>query len=264
MSSGKGVEGRAIVVTGGGAGIGRGLVRHLGSAGANVVVAEINEETMNEAVAEVESRGGTALAVHTDIMRRESIDAAVAATVERFGRIDGIVNNALVHVPFSPMVEVTDEEMQTAFTAHAMATLWGMQAVYPHMKRAGWGRIVNVGSPAGVVSFKGYGAYSMAKEAVRSLTRTAAREWAKDGIVVNCYTPVSMGHFYARGMEMPEDGYVAESVRILASMQPTGTPQTAGDPEHDLGPAVAFLLSDDCRYVTGQTITLDGGAYAIA
>jgi NAD(P)-dependent dehydrogenase (short-subunit alcohol dehydrogenase family) len=260
----EGVAGRVVIVTGGGGGIGRGLVRHLGSQGAKVVVAELDDERRDSAVAELESRGAEALGVRTDVMQRDSIEAMVAETAERFGRLDGLVNNALVQTPQRPLAEVTDEDMDVNFTSHVRATLWGMQAVYPHMKRAGWGRIVNVGSSAGLVSFKGFGAYGMAKEAVRSLTRTAAREWAEDGIVVNCYCPVSMIHYYASGVEIPRDGYVGMSVAVLESLLPAGTPQTVGDPETDLGPAVAFLLSDGSRYLTGQTVTLDGGSYAFA
>jgi NAD(P)-dependent dehydrogenase (short-subunit alcohol dehydrogenase family) len=182
----------------------------------------------------------------------------VDQAVERFGRVDGLVSNAMTIPPDMPLAELTEAALDTNITSGVKGTLWGMQAVYPHMKRAGWGRIVNVGSSAGLVSFKGMGAYGAAKEAIRSLTRTAAREWAQDGIVVNLYCPVSMGIHEG---EWSPDSYTGLAMNVLASLSPDGRD---GDPEHDLGPVIAFLCSDGCRYLTGQTLTLDGGAYAFA
>jgi NAD(P)-dependent dehydrogenase (short-subunit alcohol dehydrogenase family) len=257
-----GVADRVVIVTGGGSGIGRGLVRHLAGAGAHVVVAEVNPQSLKETVEELESKGQSCLGVQTDVMQRASIDAAVAATTSKFGRVDGLVNNAFARSGNAGVAEMSDEHLDINYRSMVKGTLWGMQAVYPHMKEAGWGRIVNVGSSAGLVGFKGMGAYGASKEAIRSLTRTAAREWAADGIVVNCYCPVSMGHHMH---ELDATGsFQDQSMQILAALMPTGSFETNGDPENDLGPVVAFFLSDDCRYLTGQTVTLDGGAYAFA
>jgi NAD(P)-dependent dehydrogenase (short-subunit alcohol dehydrogenase family) len=256
-----GVAGRVIIVTGAGRGIGRGLVRHLGRAGASVVAAEWKPDLLKDAMAELEAENISCLGVHCDVGSRSSIEAMVDAAVDRFGKVDGLVNNAMTVSPSVPLAELTEESLDTDFTSGVKGTLWGMQAVYPHMKRAGWGRIVNVGSSAGLVSFKGMGGYGAAKEAIRSLTRTAAREWAVDGIVVNLYCPVSMAIHEG---EWTEDDYTGTAMSVLASLLPTGNPRNVGDPETDLGPVIAFLCSDGCRYLTGQTLTLDGGAYAFA
>jgi NAD(P)-dependent dehydrogenase (short-subunit alcohol dehydrogenase family) len=266
MTNRSGVSGRAIIVTGGGGGIGRGIVRHLASQGADVVVGEIDQAALASTIDELAATGASCLGVQTDVTRRESIEVAVDETLSRFGRVDGLLNNASVRIPLAPIMEITDEILDATYTSQVKATLWGMQAVYPHMKAQGWGRIVNVGSSSGLVGFKGNGAYASAKEAIRSLTRTAAREWMRDGIVVNCYLPISMGHHYAQSDAefVDPDGYIAETVRVTESLLPAGDARTVGDPESDLGPAVAFLLSDDCRYLTGQTLTLDGGTYAFA
>jgi NAD(P)-dependent dehydrogenase (short-subunit alcohol dehydrogenase family) len=260
-----GVEERVIVVTGGGGGIGRGLVRHLARSGAHVVVAEWKPALVEETVAELEGEGRSCLGVVCDVGRRESIDAMVAQAAERFGRIDGLVNNAMTLTPNTPLAELTDERFDASFNSGVKGTLWAMQAVYPHMKRAGWGRIVNVGSSAGLIGFKGYGAYAAAKEAIRSLTRTAAREWAADGIVVNLYFPVSVGFkgrdLHLRDLSLGVDDYGTMAMNVLATLSPAAYD---GDPETDLGPVVAFLCSDACHYLTGNTLTLDGGAYAFA
>jgi NAD(P)-dependent dehydrogenase (short-subunit alcohol dehydrogenase family) len=257
-----GVKDRVIIVTGGGSGIGRGLVRHLGSAGAKVVVAEINTDTLADAVKELETKNVDCLGVETDVSKQASIQAMVDATIGRFGRVDGLVNNAFASAGQVALIDVTEEQLDRNINSQVKGTLWGMQAVYPHMKQAGWGRIVNVGSNAGLIGLKGMGAYGAAKEAVRSLTRTAAREWAVDGIVVNCYCPHSMLHHPATEIEPGSFREMARKVTL--ALIPTGDPQQVGDPEHDLGPVVAFLCSDDCRYLTGQTVTLDGGISAFA
>jgi NAD(P)-dependent dehydrogenase (short-subunit alcohol dehydrogenase family) len=252
------IDGRVVIVTGGGGGVGRGLVRHLASAGAQVVIPEWNPDTLDEAVKELEAKGLPCLGVHTDVSQRASIEAMVDATIERFGRVDGLVNNAQdLSAGMQPLAEATEKEFDSHFNSGVKGTLWAMQAVYPHMKGAGWGRIVNVGSSAGLIGMKGLGVYGAAKEAIRSLTRSAAREWAADGIVVNCYCPVSTRH-----APDPEPGtYGDDAYKIMYALMPHGY---NGDPETDLGPTVAFLLSDDCRYLTGQTLTLDGGTYAFA
>jgi NAD(P)-dependent dehydrogenase (short-subunit alcohol dehydrogenase family) len=261
--SGSGVQDRVIIVTGSGSGIGRGLVTHLGRAGARVVVADRDVALTESAVKELEAEGVTCLGVDCDVLDRSAIENLVDTTVARFGRVDGLVNNAQT-VRQGLVAELTEEDVDTCFNSGFKGSLWAMQAVYPHMKGAGWGRIVNVASAVGVVGFKGMAAYGSTKEAIRSLTRSAAREWAADGIVVNCYCPVSMGH-KSRHWWQPEahsgDSPLELSYRILASLSPAGRD---GDAESDLGPVVEFLCSDDCRYLTGQTLMIDGGTFVFA
>jgi NAD(P)-dependent dehydrogenase (short-subunit alcohol dehydrogenase family) len=254
-----GVAGRVVIVTGGGAGIGRGLVRHLGHAGARVVVAEWNPERLADTVDELRAEGVECLGAECDVSRRDSIQSMVAATVEHFGRVDGIVNNAMTITDFVPLAELDEAQLDVNLTSGLKGTLWAMQAVYPHMKAARWGRIVNVGSAAGIVGFKGMAGYAATKEAIRALTRTAAREWAADGIVVNLYCPVSTRHYEGTNQLLTE--YKREGMAVVDALSPTGYD---GDAESDVGPVVAFLLSDACRYLTGQTLMLDGGTYAFA
>jgi NAD(P)-dependent dehydrogenase (short-subunit alcohol dehydrogenase family) len=155
------------------------------------------------------------------------------------------------------MSEITDFQMDEVYTSGVKAALWGMQAVYPYMRSAGWGRIVNVGSGAGVIGFPGFGAYAAAKEAIRALTRTAAREWAADGIVVNCYCPAA----YETRTNQTTDPFLSAADARFRHQHPTGR---VGDAESDIGPVVRFLCSDSCRYLTGETLMVDGGAYTSA
>ena len=252
-----GVQDKVIIVTGSGRGIGRGIVRHLGDNGAQLVVAEFRQNLLDEACAELTERGVSNLGVQTDVGSRDSIFAMVAAVIDRFGRVDGIVNNAQRFRPLIPLEDVQESDMDTLYRTGVLGTLWCMQAVFPHMKAQGWGRIVNVGSANGIRGAWGYAPYNSSKEAIRALTRTAAREWAKFGIVSNAYCPAAAGHH-----ETPaEDDPRIDACDAMYRRHPM---QRDGDPEADIAPAVLFLLSDACRWLNGETLMLDGGGYMTA
>jgi NAD(P)-dependent dehydrogenase (short-subunit alcohol dehydrogenase family) len=251
-----GVAGRVAIVTGAGQGIGRGIALHLGRNGASVVVAEWKEHRAARTVEELAALGVPALAAVCDVSSNEQVDAMVAATVEHFGRVDALVNNAQTFRPQAPMATVAADDVDVFYESGVKGTLWGMQAVYPHMQQAGWGRIVNVASAAGITGMGGYGAYNASKEAIRALTRTAAREWGRDGIVVNCICPGAASKRGKDAAARDEDAH-----REFMRDHPIGR---QGDPEDDIAPVVQFLCSDACRYLTGQTLMVDGGAFLFA
>jgi NAD(P)-dependent dehydrogenase (short-subunit alcohol dehydrogenase family) len=249
------VEDRVVIVTGSGQGIGRGMATHLGRHGAKVVVAEWKAHRVERVVADLEERGVEVLGVECDISRRDQVDAMVAATVRRFGRVDGLINNAHTFTGYAGVAEVTEEDIDVNETA-VKGTVWAMQAVYPHMRDAGWGRIVNFVSAAGITGMAGYAAYNASKEAIRALTRTAAREWGRDGIVVNAIAP---GAASQRGKDSAARD--TDAFKEFMKTHPIGR---QGDPEDDIGPVALFLCSDACRYLTGQTLMVDGGAFLFA
>jgi NAD(P)-dependent dehydrogenase (short-subunit alcohol dehydrogenase family) len=248
------LTGRVVVVTGAGRGIGRGIALHLARAGAVVAVAEHRRSRLDDVLGELEATGAPHLGVECDVGSREQMAALVARTVAAFGRVDGLVNNAQRLAPITPLEEVTEAAMELVHRSGALGTLWGMQAVFPHMRDQGWGRIVNVASANGIRGASGTGPYNATKEAIRALTRTAAREWAPHGIVVNCFCPAAAGHH-----PRPSEGDLGyESWHAMYAMHPMGRD---GDPEADIAPVAAFLLSDACRYVNGETIMVDGGGW---
>jgi NAD(P)-dependent dehydrogenase (short-subunit alcohol dehydrogenase family) len=251
-----GVAGRVVIVTGAGQGIGRGIAHHLGRNGASIVVAEWKEHRAARTVEELAALGVPALAAVCDISKKDEVDAMVATAVERFGRVDALVNNAQTFRPQSPLAGLTEEDLDVFYESGVKGTLWGMQAVYPHMQRAGWGRIVNFASAAGITGMPGYGAYNASKEAIRAVTRTAAREWGREGIVVNCICP---GAASKRGQEAAARD--TDAHREFMRDHPIGR---QGDPEDDIAPVILFLCSDACRYLTGQTLMVDGGAFLFA
>jgi len=158
--------------------------------------------------------------------------------------------------PTAALATVTADDADVFYRTGPLGTLAAMQAVHPHMAAQGWGRIVNVGSAVGVTGFPGYGVYGASKEAIRSLTRTAAREWGRDGIVVNCICP---GAASQRGLDAAARDEAAHLEHM--KMHPIGR---MGDPEDDIAPVVQFLLSDASRYLTGQTLMVDGGGTLFA
>ncbi|MFN8034923.1 MAG: SDR family oxidoreductase [Acidimicrobiia bacterium] len=248
-----GVSGRVIVVTGAGHGVGRGIAHHLGKGGASIVVAEWKPDRMAATVAELDALGVPSLGIRCDVSRRDDIAALVDATIERFGRVDGLINNAQTFRPNASIAEVTEDDLDVFHDSGAKGTLWGMQAVYPHMAAAGWGRIVNFASSMGIVGGRGFAAYNASKEAIRALTRTAAREWGADGITVNCIAPAAAS---ARGKASAARR--SEAYLEFIANCPMGR---QGDPEADIAPVALFLCSDGCRYLTGQTLMVDGGAF---
>ncbi len=245
------MEGRRIIVTGAGQGIGLGMARHLLANGAKVTVAEWKEHRLERAVEEL-SELGEVLGQVTDIRDRASVEALVAASVDRFGGVDGIINNAHTFTAKASLLEVEEGDVDLN-QATVKGTWYAMRAVHPHMAAQGWGRIVNFASAAGITGMADYGAYNMSKESIRALTRTAAREWGRDGIVVNAIAP---GAASKRGQDAAKRAEA--EYREFLKDHPMGR---QGDPEDDIGPVALFLCSDACRFLTGQTFMVDGGAF---
>ncbi len=247
------VENKVILVTGASKGVGRGIALHLAARGATLVLTARKPEGLDAIAAEIEALGAPYLTAALNVADRDGTFDLVARTVERFGRVDGLVANAQTFRPVMALQDVTDRDLNTVFDTGPKGTLWGMQAVFPHMRAQGWGRVVTMGSNAALTGASGYGPYSASKEAIRSLTRTAAREWGQYGIVVNCVCPVSVAHRMPPGDDPDRAAVYAQTF----ASQPIARD---GDAVEDIGPIVAFLLSDACRYLTGQTLMADGGA----
>ena len=243
------VEGRVVIVTGSGQGVGRGMAHHFAKAGATVVVADWNAEKMARTVAELEGLGRA----------RRSASSATSWSATRSRRWSPRRSRSSVAStrssttrrrsgPTRRWPRSSADDVDVFYRSGVLGTLWAMQAVYPHMKAAGWGRIVNFASSMGIVGGAGFGAYNASKEAIRALTRTAAKEWAADGIVVNAIAPA------AAPPRAVGSAHYEEFMR-------TSPMHRNGDPELDIGSVAHFLCTDACRYLTGQTFMCDGGTY---
>lgn len=246
------LDGRVAIVTGAGFGIGRGIARRFAREGAAVTVAEVNIPAGERTATEVGELGGRGLFVPTDVTERAQIDAAVAATVETFGRLDVVVNNAWGGGTIKRLEHKSDEDMLHGVRLAYMATFWMLQAAFPHLKREG-GSIVTLCSLNGVNAHMYSAEYNGAKEAARALTRTAAREWARHGIRANVICPAAATEAYEAFRQMAPD-----NAADLLEQNPMGR---MGDPENDIGSVALFLASDDARYLTGNTLFVDGGSH---
>lgn len=247
------LSGHTILVTGGTRGIGLGIVRVLARAGAELVITGRKPARLDALSEELTEQNVPHRTLQADVARRETSFEVVAAAIEAFGKLDGLVANAQSYRPVTPLADVQESDFDLVLETGPKGTLWLMQAALPHMQARGRGRIVTMGSSMGNTGAPGYGPYSAAKEAVRSLTRTAGREWGQFGITVNCVCPASVAH----RMKVADDG--GERAAAFAEMYKGHPLGRDGDPEDDIAPVVTFLLSDASQYFTGQTLMVDGG-----
>lgn len=247
------LSGHTVIVTGGTRGIGLGIVRVLARAGAELMITGRKPARLDAVSEELTEQGIPHRTMQADVARAETSRAVVEATLEAFGKIDGLVANAQSFRPVTKLVDVTESDFDLVLETGPKGTLFLMQAVLPSMIERGRGRIVTFGSSMGNTGVPGYGPYSAAKEAVRSLTRTAAREWGEFGITVNCVCPASVAH----RMPVAEEG--SERAKAFAEMYADHPLGRDGHPEDDIAPVVTFLLSDASQYMTGQTFMVDGG-----
>lgn len=244
------LQNKIAIVTGAGQGVGLGIARRLSKAGATVVVAEYNDES-GQAVADSLDNG---FFIHTDITQREQVLAMVEQTIERFGKIDILVNNAYpTTIPPRRLEDREDADFEQALQGGFMSAWWAMKAAFPSMQKQGWGRVINLCSLNGVNAHPYTAEYNSAKEALRGLSRTAAREWGKYGICVNVICPAARTPAY----EMFEQ-FAPDNVADMLKQNPMGY---MGDPEQDIGGVALFLASEDARYVTGNTLFADGGSH---
>jgi NAD(P)-dependent dehydrogenase (short-subunit alcohol dehydrogenase family) len=186
------LDGKVAIVRGAGRGIGRATAKLFAAEGAKVAVLSLTPANIDAVVVDIEAAGGVALGVPCDVSDADQIKAAVDKVVMAYGGIDILVNNAFdPSAVFSSVIDLSVEQLQRNFDMGPIAYLRMMQACYPHLKASGAGRVINFGSAAGIVALLPYAPYGMAKEAVRALTRMAAREWGADNITVNNMLPVA-------------------------------------------------------------------------
>lgn len=244
------LAGKVALITGGGQGVGLGIAHALAADGASLVITGRDAQRLERATCEIEARGGKVIACPGDASLRENADRAVAVAVEHFGGLDVLFNNAQARRSGVAFEDITESDMDLALGSGPVATLLHMQAAFPHMQERG-GSIVNFGSKMGMLPIPGIGSYAAAKEAIRGLSRAAAREWGRFKIRVNVLNPASLGDTGKAYFEnRPE-----EFARLCQDV----SLGYFGNAETDIGSVAVFLASDDSRYITGQTINADGG-----
>lgn len=240
---------KVALITGAGQGVGQGIAYALAAEGAAVAVTGRTLAKLQNTVAEIERRGGRALAIECEVKHPDSLKACVERVVRELGGLNILVNNAQ-EVPLGALNEVSDEAFGAGWESGPLATFRLMKLCYPYLK--GDGCIVNFGSSAAKRwDAAGYGAYAAVKEATRQLTRAAACEWARDGIRTNAILPLGDSPAMA--------WWTRERPQEAAAFVATVPQARVGSCEEDIGRFVASLCSEECRYINGQSIGVDGG-----
>ena len=245
------LEQRTAIITGGAQGIGAAYARGFAAEGAQVVVADI--APADALVEEIEAGGGAAIGVHTDVTDPRSCEEMAKKTVDQFGRIDSLVNNAglWVHIGHKPMMDITKDEWDRVLDVNINGLFNCSRAVVPQMTQQGYGKIINISSGRALKGHVNLLHYDTSKGAVISFTRSMARELGDAGIRVNTIAP---------GGTMTENVLAQEGVRaLIAGGTRTRAIQREETPEDVVG-ACIFLASAESDFITGQILTVDGGS----
>ncbi|MFL6647819.1 MAG: SDR family NAD(P)-dependent oxidoreductase [Sulfurifustaceae bacterium] len=249
------LHGKVAVITGGNGGIGLGMARGLASAGAKIVVAARDADKSRAAVAELENRGAEVMAVALDVTDEASAARAVAAVVERFGRIDILVNNAGINLRAPPQ-DLPVEDWHKVIETNLTGAFLCAKAVYPIMKKNGGGKIINIGSMLSIFGMGPAPAYGASKGGIVQLTKSLACAWAPDNIQANAVLPGWIDTELTRGARRQVAGL---HDYVLAR-----TPARRWGTMDDLAGIAVFLASPASDFVTGAAIPVDGGYAAQA
>lgn len=248
----KRLEGNVTIITGGGKGIGFGLAQAFAEEGSDLVLTGRTESRLLEAKKRLEDLYGIkVLPVVADGADEEAIKRVVKMTVEKFGKINTLVNNAQVSKSGLPLVEHTREDFDLAIYSGLYAAFFYMRECFPYLKETK-GSVINFASGAGLFGKLGQSSYAAAKEGIRGMSRVAAAEWGPDGVRVNVVCPLAM----TESLRQWREEYPELFEKTIQGI-PLGR---FADPKDDIGRVCVFLASEDAHFVTGETITLQGGS----
>ena len=245
------VKDKVVIITGGGKGIGFGISTAFAKAGAKVVITGRTEATLQAAQKKLEEYGGEVMYVQADGANQPATINVINKTIERFGKLDCVVNNAQASKSGKMLVDHTKEDFDLAIDTGIYAVFYYMKEAFPYLKETK-GCVINFASGAGLFGRVAQSSYAAAKEGIRGLSRVAATEWGPDGVRVNVICPLAM----TEGLEKFKQEYPDKYEATIKAV-PMGR---FADPEKDIGELCVFLASDSASFITGETITMQGGS----
>ncbi len=244
------LEGKVAIISGGARGMGAAEARIFARAGARVVIGDLLEEEGLKVVAEIGEAGGEALFVRLDVTDESSWQSAVEAAVERFGKVDILVNNAAI-LRTQGLLETTEEIWDEVMDVNTKGTFLGTKTVIPEMRKVGGGSIINISSGAGITGSRRNTAYHASKGAVRIFTKSAAIQYAGENIRVNSVHPGPV-----------DTDMLASSLTVEGGRRPEDVPLGRYGKPEEVAYGVLYLASDESSFVTGSEVVIDGGRTA--
>lgn len=248
-----GVEGRVALVTGGAQGIGAAIARRLAAGGARVAVLDLQQAAAETVATEITDAGGAAVGLGGDVSRRDQVQAAVEAVVDRFGALHILVNNAGV-LRDNLLFKMSDDDWTTVLDVHLRGAFLASQIAQRHMVEARYGRIVSMSSTSALGN-RGQANYSTAKAGLQGLTKTLAIELGPFGVTVNAVAP----GFIETAMTKATAERIGMTIEQMREASAAATPVRRGGVPDDVANAVAFFCAQESGYVTGQVLYVDGG-----
>ena len=242
-----------ILITGAGRGLGRDAALHLNGCGAAVGIADIDSDSAYSVAAEINDSGGTAFAYSADVSDPDAFEELVADFAGKCGRIDAIINNAMI-LHYSPVEDVATERLDAMLDVGVKALFWSAQALLRHYDPEIGACMINTASPVAIRGYPGTAAYSTVKGAVVAFTRVMAAELGPKKIRVNAVSPGSV----------PTPGALMLNTAEVYEKRAASNPLRRNGTEADNSKAIAFLLSDDAQYINGEVLNVDGGTAACA
>jgi len=244
------LQDKVVIITGGAGGIGLGMAKAMAKEGAIIAIVDVNDETGHASEKLLQEISPKSMFIKADLMDRENLPNIIKVVVDQYGKLDVLVNNA--HASKQIEIEnITQADLDLSFGTGFYPTFYLMQAALPYLKETK-GNIINFASGAGLAGHETQAAYAAAKEAIRGISRVAANEWGRFGINVNIISPLANSEGVKAWAQAQPEYY-----QTVVNKIPLGR---FGEVEEDIGRVAVFLASEDSKYITGQTMMVDGGS----
>lgn len=253
-------ENKVVIITGAAGGIGKEIARKLASEGAKLTLVDLNEEAVKSVVAELNLSDDQVLTLKTDVSKEADVKNYVDRTVEKFGRIDGFVNNAGVEGPAKAIEDITEQDFDFVYNINVKGAFYGLKYVLPIMKEQKSGSIVNTASVAGLIGSPQMMLYNSSKHALMGMNKVAALEAAPFNVRVNTVNP---GVINTQMMRQIEEKVAPGAATAAQSAYAEAVPMKRYGEAHEVASLIAFLLSDEASYISSSSYTIDGALYNV-